>query len=245
MNHGVRRAVRLLRSPAGSSFCFHHHRDRATEMLLVETERFFAVSAEIEMGVEPHLRLSPFRVGSLRLRLYTILDVRLGENSSVMVRQAGGETSLIGAATAGDDDAFRRLVEPIRGELHLHCYRMLGSSTTPKTCCRTLSSRPGAAFGTFDGRASFRTWMFRVATNTCLDALRTRPPPRASPGPERTPGIRRSGSATSGTTFPGSSPTPMRICRRWTPRRRQSCGRACDWHSSGHYRFFHPGNERR
>ncbi len=160
-----------------------------------------------------------------------------------MVKQAGGETSLVGAATAGDDDAFRRLVEPIRGELHLHCYRMLGSFHDAEDVLQDAQLKAWRSLRTFDGRASFRTWMFRVATNTCLDALRSRRR-RVLPRTSATPGIRRWGSATSGTTFPGSSPTRMRICRRLDPRRRQSSGRACDWHSSGHYRFFHPGNGR-
>ena len=91
-----------------------------------------------------------------------------------MGKQAGGETGLVGAATAGDDDAFRRLVDPIRGELHLHCYRMLGSFHDAEDVLQDAQLKAWRSLHTYDGRASFRTWMFRVATNACLDALRTR-----------------------------------------------------------------------
>jgi RNA polymerase sigma-70 factor, ECF subfamily len=91
-----------------------------------------------------------------------------------MEKQAGAETGLVGAATAGDDDAFRRLVEPIRAELHLHCYRMLGSFHDAEDVLQEAQLKAWRSLRTFDGRASFRTWMFRVTTNACLDALRTR-----------------------------------------------------------------------
>ncbi|MGE5716166.1 MAG: RNA polymerase subunit sigma-70 [Acidobacteriota bacterium] len=78
------------------------------------------------------------------------------------------------AAAAGDDDAFRRLVEPIRRDLHLFCYRMLGSFHDAEDALQDAQLKAWRSLSTYDGRASFHTWMFRVVTNACLDALRTR-----------------------------------------------------------------------
>jgi RNA polymerase sigma-70 factor (ECF subfamily) len=85
-----------------------------------------------------------------------------------------GETALAAAAAAGDEEAFRRLVEPIRRDLHLLCYRLLGSFHDAEDVVQEAQVKAWRRLATFDGRASFRTWMFRVATNACLDALRTR-----------------------------------------------------------------------
>jgi RNA polymerase sigma-70 factor (ECF subfamily) len=84
------------------------------------------------------------------------------------------ETSLIGAAARGDPDAFRALVEPLHRELHLFCYRMLGSFQDAEDCLQETSLKAWRRIDTFDRRASFRAWMYRIATNTCLDALRKR-----------------------------------------------------------------------
>jgi RNA polymerase sigma-70 factor (ECF subfamily) len=81
--------------------------------------------------------------------------------------------ALIEAATAGDESAFATLAERHRRELQVHCYRMLGSledseDVVQETFLRAWRSRAG--FGT-DGRWSFRAWLYRIATNACLDAL--------------------------------------------------------------------------
>jgi RNA polymerase sigma-70 factor, ECF subfamily len=84
------------------------------------------------------------------------------------------EWGLAAAAARGDDDAFRRLVEPIRRDLHFLCYRMLGSFHDAEDVLQDAQLKAWRSLASFDGRASFRTWMFRVVTNACLDALRTR-----------------------------------------------------------------------
>lgn len=84
------------------------------------------------------------------------------------------ETALVAAAAAGDERAFRRLVEPIRKDLHLLCYRMSGSFHDAEDILQDAQLKAWRSLDTFDGRASFRTWMFRVTTNACLDALRKR-----------------------------------------------------------------------
>ena len=78
---------------------------------------------------------------------------------------------------AGDVAAFTELVERHRGELRLHCYRMLGSledaeDLVQETFLRAWRARANV---TFNGRASVRAWLYRIATNACLDVLRSRP----------------------------------------------------------------------
>ena len=80
---------------------------------------------------------------------------------------------LLTRAQAGDGDAFARLVEPFRRELQVHCYRMLGSVQDAEDALQEtlLSAWQGVA--AFEGRSSIRTWLYRVATSRCLDALRS------------------------------------------------------------------------
>jgi RNA polymerase sigma-70 factor, ECF subfamily len=84
------------------------------------------------------------------------------------------ERSLVLAAAAGDEEAFRRLMEPIRRELHLFCYRMLGSVEDAEDVLQEAQLKAWRALDRYDGQASFRTWMYRIATNASLDALRSR-----------------------------------------------------------------------
>lgn len=79
--------------------------------------------------------------------------------------------ALLAAAVAGDEQAFRRLTAPYRRELHVHCYRMLGSlddadDAVQETLLKAWRGLPG-----FRRRSSVRAWLYRVATNACLDAL--------------------------------------------------------------------------
>jgi RNA polymerase sigma-70 factor (ECF subfamily) len=91
-----------------------------------------------------------------------------------MAEQVAAETGLVAAAAAGDHDAFRMLVEPIRRELHLLSYRMLGSFHDAEDVLQDAQLKAWRGLNAYDGRASFRTWMFKVVMNTSLDALRTR-----------------------------------------------------------------------
>jgi RNA polymerase sigma-70 factor (TIGR02960 family) len=84
-----------------------------------------------------------------------------------------GRTDLISRARAGDGDAFRALTEPHRRELQVHCYRMLGSFQDADDAIQDTMLSAWKGLVGFDGRASLRTWLYRIATNRCLDALRS------------------------------------------------------------------------
>jgi RNA polymerase sigma-70 factor (TIGR02960 family) len=80
---------------------------------------------------------------------------------------------LITRARAGDGDAFRELIEPYRRELQVHCYRMLGSFQDAEDALQDTLLDVWQGLGGFEGRASIRTWLYRIATNRCLKALRS------------------------------------------------------------------------
>jgi RNA polymerase sigma-70 factor (TIGR02960 family) len=80
---------------------------------------------------------------------------------------------LISRATAGDEEAFRELVDPYRKELHVHCYRMLGSTEDAEDALQETLLAAWRGLARFERRASIRTWLYRVATNRCLNALRS------------------------------------------------------------------------
>lgn len=79
-------------------------------------------------------------------------------------------------ARAGDDDAFGELTGPYLGELRLHCYRILGSFTDAEDLLQETLLAAWRGLDGFAGRASLRTWLYRIATNRCLNAVRRRPP---------------------------------------------------------------------
>jgi RNA polymerase sigma-70 factor, ECF subfamily len=79
------------------------------------------------------------------------------------------------AAGAKDDAAFRKLVEPHRRELHAHCYRMLGSIHDADDALQDALLRAWRGLSRFEGRSSLRSWLYRIATNTCLDLVSRRP----------------------------------------------------------------------
>ncbi len=89
---------------------------------------------------------------------------------------------LIDRARAGDGEAFSQLVQPHQRELMVHCYRMLGSAQDAEDALQETLLAAWRGFAGFEGRSSVRTWLYRVATSRCLNALRagSRRPPAAS-----------------------------------------------------------------
>ncbi|MEV0273724.1 sigma-70 family RNA polymerase sigma factor [Hamadaea sp. NPDC050747] len=84
-----------------------------------------------------------------------------------------GTTDLISRARAGDGDAFRALTEPHRRELHVHCYRMLGSVQDAEDALQDTMLAAWQGLAGFGERSSIRTWLYRIATNRCLNTLRS------------------------------------------------------------------------
>jgi RNA polymerase sigma-70 factor (TIGR02960 family) len=75
-------------------------------------------------------------------------------------------------ARAGDENAFRELTDPYRRELQLHCYRIVGYTQDAEDLLQETLLSAWRGLDRFEGRASVRAWLYRIATNRCLDALR-------------------------------------------------------------------------
>jgi RNA polymerase sigma-70 factor (TIGR02960 family) len=92
---------------------------------------------------------------------------------------------LLQRARGGDRDAFAALVEPHRGEIQVHCYRMLGSLQDAEDALQETLLAAWLGLDGFEGRSSVRTWLYRIATNRCLNLLRSsaRRPVAAAPLP--------------------------------------------------------------
>ncbi len=91
--------------------------------------------------------------------------------------------ALLSRARSGDDVAFEELVRPHHRELHAHCYRILGSAADAEDAFQESLTAAWKGLAGFEGRASFRTWLYRIATGRCLNMVRAsrRSPVRATP----------------------------------------------------------------
>ena len=81
-------------------------------------------------------------------------------------------TTALARARAGDGEAFRELTDPYRRELQLHCYRILGSVQDAEDTLQETLLAAWRGLGQFEERASVRSWLYKIATNRCLNALR-------------------------------------------------------------------------
>ena len=107
-------------------------------------------------------------------------------------------------AQTGDEQAFRELTDPFQRELQLHCYRILGSVQDAEDMLQETLLAAWRGLGQFEGRASLRAWLYRIATNRCLNALRD-----GARRPRPMPASLRSSrpSPPAGPSRSGSSPT--------------------------------------
>src|SRR3990170_4869008 len=85
------------------------------------------------------------------------------------------ERELLSAARDRDESAYQRLVDPYRGELHAHCYRMLGSVHDAEDALQETLLRAWRGLSRFEGRSSLRSWLYTITTNTSLNAIEKRP----------------------------------------------------------------------
>jgi RNA polymerase sigma-70 factor (ECF subfamily) len=88
---------------------------------------------------------------------------------------SGRDGALLARAGGGDEGAFAQLIKPHRAELHAHCYRMLASVHDAEDAVQEALLRAWRALPRFQGRSSLRSWLYTIATNTCLDLIGKRP----------------------------------------------------------------------
>ena len=104
-----------------------------------------------------------------------VSSVRTVDGSGRTDESGLDERALLVAARGGDEQAFERLVSPYRGELHRHCYRLLGSLEDADDALQEAMLRAWRGLGGFVPRAPIRAWLYRIATNACLRLMENRP----------------------------------------------------------------------
>ncbi|MGO1051363.1 sigma-70 family RNA polymerase sigma factor [Crossiella sp. CA198] len=92
-----------------------------------------------------------------------------------MPEPSAAEPELLAAAQRDDQDAFGHLITPYRAQLYAYCYRMLGSTHDAEDAVQDAFVKAWKGIAGFEGRASFKGWLYRIATNVCLDQIRRRP----------------------------------------------------------------------
>jgi RNA polymerase sigma-70 factor (ECF subfamily) len=88
---------------------------------------------------------------------------------------ASRERQLVELARSGNEDAYRRLIDPHRAELHAHCYRMLASVHDAEDALQDTLVRAWRGLPGFQSRSSLRSWLYTIATNSCLSLIARRP----------------------------------------------------------------------
>ena len=129
------------------------------------------------------------------------------------------ERALLDAARSGDENAYAALVEPHRRELRAHCYRMLGSAHDAEDAVQDALLRAWRGLPRFEGRSRARSWLYKITTNTCLNAIARQPKARAADGlrPGRRPARRRRARRSSSPSGSSRTPTPTSRSRTASP----------------------------
>ncbi|HEU0213593.1 MAG TPA: sigma-70 family RNA polymerase sigma factor [Jiangellaceae bacterium] len=119
------------------------------------------------------------------------------------------ESTFVATAQGRDESAFAEMVERYRRELQVHCYRMLGSFQESEDLVQETFLRAWRSRGSFQGRSTFRAWLYRIATNVCLDFLDRHP--RRPRSYEAIPGAARSVTGRPPPMVPWLQPYPDRL----------------------------------
>jgi RNA polymerase sigma factor (sigma-70 family) len=112
----------------------------------------------------------------------SVTDYRLGRRSDLVTTTTesrstfASETTTLARARRGDRRAFSRLMEPYRRELVAYCYRLTGTLSEAEDMAQEAFVRAYRALGSFEGRATPRAWLYRIAHNLCLNHVQRRPP---------------------------------------------------------------------
>jgi RNA polymerase sigma factor (sigma-70 family) len=145
----------------------------------------FVDVARLFPGVDIHVRTTVVSGNAMNCtpgRRSRARAVAVSETSVMDERAAGPiDKDVVAAARDGDESAFALLVQRHQRELHVHCYRMLGTLEEAEDRVQETFLRAWRHIRTFEGRSTFRVWLYRIATNACLETLRRRP--RQVPAP--------------------------------------------------------------
>ncbi|HKY60127.1 MAG TPA: sigma-70 family RNA polymerase sigma factor [Gemmatimonadota bacterium] len=128
---------------------------------------------------------------------------------SVTATDLPRQPGVLGPAQRGDRRAFQELTEPFRAEIQLHCYRMLGSLHDAEDLVQETFLRAWRGLADFEGRSSFKNWLYRIATNACLNSIASRKSARRRPLPQtEAPAARRAPEGGPATEIAWLEPYP-------------------------------------